>query len=277
MNKAIAELTEGPPKLGRSLSVSQLNQYRRCGYAYYLGRIVEPRVWERPAAWLPQGTAVHAACEAFERSGRTMTVAEMEEVYREVYVTEVDKMGAETPNFGFWFRSGPYAGAVDVERRFLLGLEQVARYPAWYAKYPHEKIWIAPDGTPAIELFFKINLDGQEIRGYIDAVIQDEITGKVLVRDTKSGKSPGDDLQLGVYAVAVAEQFGVDQPTTGDYWMGVSGKATKPYDLTPWTRERVTGEFHQLADNIIAERFDPEPEKSKCMFCSVSASCQFAA
>lgn len=273
----LAELTKGPPQLGRSLSVSQLKTYERCPYGYYLGRIVQPRVWERPAAWLPQGTAVHAACEAFERSERTMTVEQMEEVYRESYAEEVNKLCETTPNFNHWFRSGPYAGEVDVQRRFNLGLEQVARYPAWYAKYPDEEIWVAPDGQPAIELFFKIDLDGIQVRGYIDAVIRFKSTGCLRVRDTKSGKSPGDDLQLGVYAVAVAEHFGVEQPTTGDYWMGVSGKATQPYDLTKWTRERVTEEFHKLADNIVNERFDPEPEKSKCMFCSVSASCKFAA
>ncbi|GAB4588705.1 RecB family exonuclease [Nocardia sp. IFM 10818] len=267
--------TKGPPRLGRSLSVSQLKQYERCAYGYRLGRL--ERVWERPAAWLPQGTAVHAAAEAYERSGRTMTVEQMQEVYRKVYAEEVEKYAATTPNFEFWFRSGPYKGEVDIERRFLLGLEQVARYPAWYEKYPDEQIWIAPDGTPAIELFFKIDLDGIEVRGYIDAVIQFQSTGRLRVRDTKSGKSPGDDLQLGVYAVAVAETYGVEPPATGDYWMGVSGKATKPYDLTHWTRERVTEEFHRLADNIVNERFDPDPEQAKCMFCAVSASCEFAA
>jgi putative RecB family exonuclease len=66
------------------------------------------------------------------------------------------------------------------------------------------------------------------------------------------------------------------QPTTGDYWMGKSGKPTVPYDLSEWTRDKVTGKFKELEDNIRAGRFDPLPESSKCRFCSVSYACEYA-
>jgi putative RecB family exonuclease len=265
-------------------SVSQINQYSRCPYSYKLARI--DKVWQRPAAWLGQGSAVHEAAEAYEKSGRTMTLDEAQDVFRESYAKHINEACEVTPNLEWWFASGPYGGERDIERRFGIGLEQVERYIRWYEKHPEEVIWIAPDGTPGIELGFDIDLDGVLVRGYIDAVIQlpglagDNDDGsprpEVLVRDNKTGNTPGDDFQLGVYGVALAEQFGIEPPQLGDYWMGKSGKPTYPYDLGEWTREAVTARFHELEANIAAERFDPDPEPSKCNFCDVALSCEYS-
>lgn len=254
-------------------SVSQLKLYERCPQAYYLSRI--QKVWSRPAAWLAQGSACHEAFEAWERSGRTMTVEDAQNVFRDSYERHINEACEATPNFQAWFKSGPYDGQTDVERRYLLGLEQTARYIDWYTQHPEEVIWVAPDGTPGIELGFDIDLDGVHVRGFIDAVIVSP-DGELIVRDAKTGNQPGDDFQLGVYAVAVAESFGVPQPTQGDYWMGKSGKPTYPYDLSEWSRERVSGKFRELEDNITAGRFDADPEPSKCRFCDVASSCSFA-
>ncbi|CAM4518933.1 PD-(D/E)XK nuclease family protein [Nocardia ninae] len=265
---------ERPPGTGRPLSVSQHKTYERCSYGYYLERI--EGVWQRPAAWLSQGTAFHEAAEAYERSGRAMTVPEMQEVFRESYAHETNKMADETPNLAYWFSSGPYAGPQDIERRYGIGLEQVERYPAWYEKHPNEVIWIDPDGEPGIELGFVVDLDGITVRGFIDAVILDETTGRMRVRDNKSGNQPGDDFQLGTYSAALAVKYGIEQPSIGDYWMARTGKPTFDYDLAEWTVDRVTEEFHQLAANIEAARFIPDPEPSKCRFCSVASSCEFS-
>ena len=64
-------------------SVSQLQQYTKCPMAYKLSRI--DKVWQRPAAWLIQGSAVHEAIEAWEKSGRTMTLEEATEDDLESY------------------------------------------------------------------------------------------------------------------------------------------------------------------------------------------------
>ncbi|ATL70754.1 RecB family exonuclease [Nocardia terpenica] len=258
----------------RRLSVSQYKMYEKCPYSWYLQKV--ERAWQRPAAWLAQGTAVHAAAEAYERSGRTLPVDDMKEVFRQSYAEEIGGYTKETPNFTWWFRSGPYGGARDIERRYRIGLEQTEKYPAWYEKHPHEVIWVAPDGTPGIELRFDIDLDGVGVTGFIDAIIADERTGELTVRDNKTGNTPGDAFQLGMYSVAVELAHGVERPLTGDYWMAKTGKPTLAYDLTEWDRECMTGEFHKLADNIRAERFDPDPEPAKCRFCSVSASCEFS-
>lgn len=254
------------------LSVSQYKLYERCAYAWKLTKI--DKVWEKPAAWLAQGSAVHEAAEAYERANRTMSLEDMQEVFKESYAKHINEACEVTPNLDYWFRSGPYGGEADIERRYHIGLDQCGKYIRWYEAHPDEVIWIADDGTPGIELGFDMDLDGVLVRGFIDAVIRhgDEI----VVRDNKTGNQPGDDFQLGVYAVALADQYGIPQPSRGDYWMGRSGKPTVPYRLEAWPRERVAEAFAALADNINAGRFEPSPEPSKCRFCSVAVFCDYA-
>lgn len=253
-------------------SVSQYNQYKRCPQAWYLSRV--ERAWQRPAAWLSQGTAVHAAIEAWEKSGRVKDLHEVQEVYTSEYADSITRFCESTPNFGWWSKSGRYGGFEDTARRYQIGLEQTAKYLAWANNHPDEVIWIKPDGTPGIELEFDIELDESRVRGYIDAIIR-RPSGTLAVRDHKTGNSPGDDFQLGVYKVAV-EQVAGEPVLTGDYWMGRTGKPTIPYDLSGWTRDKVAAEFRWLNEQIEAGRFDPLPEPDKCRFCDVSYSCQYA-
>ncbi|MDV6975310.1 RecB family exonuclease [Mycobacterium intracellulare] len=268
------------PNPRKPRSVSQLKQYEKCPYSYYLARI--ERAWQRPAAWLPQGTAVHAAIEARERSGRTMSLEATQDVFRAEFQRETNAMTAITPNWQWWFRSGPYGGMEDTERRFQIGLEQVEKYFAWTDAHPEEEVWVAPDGTPAIELRFDMDLDGVRVIGFIDEVVKIETlpVPELRVRDHKTGNTPGDDFQLGVYSVAIEDKYGV-KPESGDYYMagkkGVKGKPTYPFDLRDWTRDRVTEKFHALEENLQAKRFDPQPDPDKCNFCNVSYSCQYAA
>lgn len=282
-------------------SVSQVKEYLvklgGCGYRYYLDRVI--RAWDKPAAWSPQGTAVHAAAEAWEKSGRTMTLVEAEDVYRDRYAEEINSLAEDTPNWDFWFASGPYRGAVDVERRYQLGLDQVARYVHYYTLVaPHEVIWITPDGEPAIELRFDFELDGVAMRGFIDQVVRvrpprprtasgalsksrkalDEWTGLpdlLRVRDIKSGNTPGDSFQLGVYGLAIEDSYGVVPDGGGDYWMGRVGGPTGVYELMP--RDGITDLVHEADSGIKAERFEPNPEESRCKFCSVRTACAFSA
>src|SRR5699024_9703686 len=255
-------------------SVSQVNQYAKCPYGYKLDRI--DRVWSRPAAWLSQGTAVHAAAEAYERSGRTMTLEQMQDVFREEYANATAELAEDTPNTEYWLASGPYKGPQDIERRYDIGLEQCARYIDWYQEHPEETVWITPDGVLAVELPFDVDLNGVRVRGYIDAVVVDPERG-LVVRDNKTGNQPGDDFQLATYAVAVAETYDVPQPAWGDYWMGRSGKPTKPYDLSGWTKDKVAAVYKDMDDAVKAGHFPADPEPSKCRFCSVAMSCDFRA
>jgi putative RecB family exonuclease len=258
-------------------SVSQLNQYERCPYAFKLARV--DKAWSRPAAWLAQGSAVHEVLEAWEQSGRTMTLEAAQALFSERYEFFVNQSCDTTPNLDFWFASGPYRGQIDIERRYLIGLEQVEKSINWHLAHEDQVIWIAPDGTPGIEIGFDFMLDTVPVRGFIDAVRV--VDGEVRVVDYKTGNSPGDDFQLGVYGVALAEMYGIEPPKLGEYFMaGKSGKPAKPtypYNITEWTRERVSERFAELEDNIVNERFDPKPDPKVCNFCSVSYACEYKA
>ncbi|MDA3643809.1 PD-(D/E)XK nuclease family protein [Saccharopolyspora indica] len=255
-------------------SVSQLKEYQKCAYAYYLHRI--ENAWERPAAWLPQGLAVHEAAEAWERSGRTMSLEQAQDVFKSSYATHTNRLAGDTPNFEYWFSSGPYKGETDAARRLGIGLEQVEKYIRYYMEAaPEQVIWITPSGQPAIELGFDIDLDGVRVKGFIDQVISIDEHGEPIVRDIKTGNKPGDDFQLAVYAVAMNEMYGTDIKT-GDYWMGRQGKPTKEnYDLEVWTKEKVSEEFHKVDQSIRAGDFPASPEADKCRFCSVASACGF--
>jgi putative RecB family exonuclease len=292
----MAEEDETPTGPVQYRSVSQLKQWEQCPYQYKLER--RDRAWQRPAAWLCQGTAVHRAAEAWEKSGRTMPVADARDAFREEYAAQATRMCGGTPNFQYWFASGPYGGQTDLERRYGIGLQQVDRYIRYYETIGKtETVWRTPDGTPAIELPFNVDLGGVRVRGFIDQVVMvrpqapkpkpkakkaladyfEQMAAakpRPIPRDIKTGNQPGDDFQLGVYNVALEVQYG-QRADHGDYWMAKSGKPTAPYDLSKWTKESVTEKFQQVDEEIRAEKFDPKPEESKCRFCSVSTACEF--
>ncbi|AEK07346.1 Cas4 exonuclease [Mycobacterium phage Myxus] len=265
-------------------SVSQLNQYTRCPMAYKLARI--DKVWARPAAWLPQGTAFHTVAEIVEKAraeGREVPLEKAQEIFKEEYAKDIGELSAITPNFDWWFGSGPYNAWRDIERRFHVGLEQVEKFYAWRSMQGQE-IWWTPakddePSKPAIELQFNIVIDTPagpiRLRGFIDAVVVLP-DGSIRVRDYKTGNKPGDDFQLGVYALVIKLLYGVEV-TTGDYFMaGKKGKKptlTHPFDLSEWTLEAVAEKFAEVEEGIRAEKFEALPEPDKCNFCDVSYSC----
>lgn len=264
--------------MGDVRSYSQLGSYDRCPYMYYLERI--EKVWQRPAAWLPMGSAVHEAAEKWELSDRRMSVADAQQIFKDAYMRETNKYLDETPNASFWFRSGPYKGPEDILRRYGLGLEHVARYIAWYTeKHPEEKPVIlnaGPNaGTMLVEMPFVIELGGVKVRGFIDYVGWDA-DDRVIVRDNKTGNTPGGPEQLATYALAVEELHPwVGEITTGDFFMTRTGKPTIPYQLTRLVKTQVVEDFVRMDEAVKAGDFPAKPEASKCMFCSVNSSCKY--
>lgn len=278
-------------------SVSQIKQYEKCPMSYKLARI--DREWKKPAAWLYQGTAVHAVAERYMRrklgyedvlgydaalgyaETGPMTREEAYELFEAEYSGAVDEATDVTPNLDWWFRSGPYAGEADLERRWDIGMEQVDKLIDWIEEYPNEQIWIAPDGTPGIELKIDVMFGDVQVIGFIDEVIQtrDEGGEYLKIRDIKTGNEPGDDFQLAVYAVALNKMYGV-KVEYGDYWMaGKKGKkafASHPFDLTDWPEEKVAARFQELEAKLAAGEFEPKPSHSNCVMCDVQLSCPFS-
>lgn len=264
------------PKV-RHRSVSQIKEYDPerggCPHRYKLHRI--DRVWEKPAAWSPQGSAVHYAIEVYEKSGRKMSLDDMLEAFDDSYSEHINELCETTPNFSEWFRSGGYRRTVeeDIERRWGIGREQVERYYEYTLAHP-EEVPLEIDGEPAIEVPFEINLGGVVVKGYIDQIVWHPVRKCWVVRDVKTGKEPGDDFQLAVYRIAMWLLHGIDAPI-GDYWMAVSGKPTFPYELDAWPEELLAKEFARLEAKIQAGEYEPNPTPDGCKMCSVNWKCDF--
>ena len=266
-------------------SVSQLKEYSPehggCPYRWYLHRVARDdegnRLWEKPAAWSPQGSGVHEAAEAWEKSSRTMTLEEAQEVFLESYARHINGLAEKTPNFRMWFRSGGFRRTVeqDIERRCGIGLEQVEKYIRYSLEHPDEAPAVMPDGQLGVELPFEMDLDGVKVIGYIDNIFIRTNEGW-RVRDLKTGKTPGDDMQLASYRLALLLTYDIDAEF-GDYWMGVSGKPTYEYDLTEWPRDRLSDEFGKMDQDVKAEEFEPNPTPDGCKMCSYNWACPFKA
>lgn len=270
---------EGESGLVKYRSWSQLEQYEACPYRYYLARI--ERVWKKPAAWLPMGTAVHYAAEQWEKSGRKAQPVVVKAWFKDKYREEVDHMLESTPNTRFWQSSGRYGGAEDIPRRHKVGLEHVDRYLAWYAKHPEQVIWTTPDGTPAIELPFRLNLGGVEVRGMLDQAVWTHPRGEggtgpeIVARDIKTGNKPGKVEQLSLAGMAVRAADPNTSVDQGDFFMTKTGYPTFPYDLM--NVDVLTEKFVTMNDSVLAGDFPAKPEDAKCDRCDVADSCKFRA
>lgn len=248
-------------------SPSQLNEYERCPYAYYLNR--RARAWKRPAAWLAHGSAVHKGIELWEQASRQMEDDEVVRLAQQTYRDMINLELKENPNTRQWFSSGPYGGAKDIPRRAGVVADHVLNVLSYYRKHPDEKPWVDPEGHMWVEKEFKVKFGDVEVVGFVDVVVD------AKPRDYKTGTNPGDDSQLATYAGVLNLKFGTPF-TTADYFMAKRGTPTRPYDLSSWSIGRLTDAYGELDENIKAERFDPNPSPEVCGRCPVSTSCEFA-
>lgn len=248
-------------------SPSQLNEYGRCPYAYYLSRRL--RVWKRPAAWLAHGTAVHKAMEVWEQSGRTMTEEQVLQVFRDEYTAQINEELKATPNPKSWYSSGPYNGLKDIPRRYEVGQTHVRNLLSYYDKNPDMVPDVLPDGGQGVEYEFESHFGGVKVVGYIDLVYSG------VPYDYKTGSMPGGDEQLATYAGVLKQSFDIPF-SNGFYFMAKAGKPTKAYDLTGWSLGRLSDVYGSLDEKIKAEEFNPTPSPEVCGRCPVSTSCEFA-
>ncbi|MEU1881937.1 PD-(D/E)XK nuclease family protein [Streptosporangium sp. NPDC020072] len=251
-------------------SVSQLKSYVTCPEAFRLRRVA--RVPTQPAAWTVQGIAVHAAIEAYEKSWRTISVAEAEDVFEQVWVRGVAEALEREPDLDAWMTGGKKKTEKDIEDRHLAGAGQVRTYVEYVATDPL-RVWTLPDtGEPASEVEFLITLGNVDVRGFIDLILVDPQTGQLKVRDIKTGsKRPSDAIQLAVYRQAVMDCFGVDV-RWGDYWMAKDGRPMPPEPLAKFTREWLIREFRMMDDAESRGDYPSNPG-DHCRICDVAAHC----
>lgn len=169
-----------------------------------------------------------------------------------------------------WIAGGRTKPVDDIKRRAILGARQVRDYIAWAPQQPF-KMWELPDGSPAVEVPFHLMLDGLEVRGMIDQIVE-YTDGTVLVRDLKTGtKLPDSTLQLGTYDLAFESLFDF-RPGIGDFYMAKNNAPTKPVSLLNWTLDNVSRAYNNVDRAIKDQVFIPNVGEN-CGICSVSKYC----
>ncbi|MYX26038.1 PD-(D/E)XK nuclease family protein [Streptomyces sp. SID8381] len=249
-------------------SVSQVEQYEKCGLRYLLQRV--ERVKPRPAAWSHHGTAFHSAAEAFERSSRVMETEEVVHLFSDEYAALTNKSLDKWPDTDQWMSAGRYTGGEDIERRFLLGREQTRAYVEW-AKENGPDIWKTPQDEPGLELYFLVELGGVQVRGYIDQAL-DQGKGKVKVRDLKTGSTKS-KFQLQTYSVAMRKQWGVNVEEA-DWYLARDGRLSRPVKVADVSEDEI-GERYAAMDAGVKRGDFPANPGYDCRFCDVNYACPF--
>lgn len=253
------------------LSVSQINLYKKCGYAHFL-RYTE-KAPQCTAAWLTQGVAVHEALEWWERQNREPHVSQVHDKALGAYARVLGEQLAKQPDMGMWFGSGPYDPHTDIERRRNLLGGQVERMMGIATKL-NQQVWRTPTGELAVELPIECSLAGVPIKGFID-IVRVNTSGELVVTDYKTGKQPGDIFQLAVYALALEEQYGVDCHL-GVYQMAHRKTPPKLTTISEQDRRDALETIQQAAEEISQGILPPNPDNGKnCMFCDVQYSCPY--
>lgn len=224
-----------------------------------------------PAAWLAQGTAIHEAADRWEKSGRTMSIPEAQEVFRGVWAVEIDKATEAEPDRSKWLVGGRKKVSTDLLDRYEGGFEQVANYITYNLEDTSLQPYLMPDGEVAAEVGFDIEFQGITVRGYIDILMQDTRTGEVLIRDIKSGaKVPLVPFQLIVYRKALAE-LGIEA-NWGDFFMTRDGHPTRAIDLTTVDNEWIEKWFVRQVEIEEQGLYLPNPGDA-CRTCGVAPHC----
>ncbi|MGC9439272.1 RecB family exonuclease [Streptomyces sp. WG5] len=262
-------------------SVSQVDQYEKCGWQFYLQRV--ERVTPRPAAWSFQGTAFHSAAEKFEKEFRVPSEEEMVQLFSDQYSAMVNGAMYKEPDLSRWMTANKKPAGLDIEERYRLGQSQVRDYVRW-SKENQPEIWVegadlwdghdisdAPthDLKQGLELYFKVELGGVVVRGYIDQLLQED-DGSVRVRDLKTGSTKS-HFQLETYKIAVEKTYG-EEVNKGDWYFGKTGGLSRPVDLSAVTEEQVAARYVEMDQGVKAGRFEAKPG-FHCNFCDVSHAC----
>lgn len=255
------------------LSYSQLQSWATCGEAYRLERVIG--VPQRPGWALIGGSTVHKLTEEhdFRLLGVDMPERSWDTVFEEYTVEAEEKHGISRDDFKASGRSSAkWPNKENPDWWRSEGPSMVARWVNFRRTAPWD-VWITPEGEPAIELQFELDLlDGDVIvRGAIDRVMVAD--GFLVVVDVKSGSRPQPTpRQLGGYKVALEERYpGVDI-RYGAFWDARSGSTSAPAALGRFTRERLEYQYGALRHAREVGLYLPSPS-ALCGSCSVNAFC----
>lgn len=262
------------------LSHSAVEDLVSCGEKYRLRRV--EHVPRTPSWSMIGGSAVHVTTEIIDlthlgiinpgvgmlKSPREIFLAELEaKAVQEEILT--DSSRSEWSASGRASRSWP--NKEDEKWWKANGSDQVESWLNFQANSPWQ-IWTRPDGEPAIEVSLEWNIGDVRVRGYIDRIMENTLTGALAIVDIKSGsRTPVSDVQLGIYRHGLLAKYG-QAPSFGFYFMTRQGGTSVPTDLTQFDDGRLEYMFDAAAKAIEQNIFIPHLSPM-CPSCDVRTRC----
>ena len=153
------------------------------------------------------------------------------------------------------------------------GPKWVQGYIAWREFNKNWKIWVAPDGNPAIELALNPVVAGVTIKMIIDRVF--EVDGQLVICDLKtSQQTPTSNLQLGFYKLGLEQTFGMEVKW-GNYYMARANGTSEMVDLSDYTYEKMEYLVTQFDKARQSGIFLPNTNSCQYM-CGLTEYCQFS-
>lgn len=153
------------------------------------------------------------------------------------------------------------------------GPKWVQGYIAWREFNKNWKIWVAPDGNPAIELALNPVVAGVTIKMIIDRVF--EVDGQLVICDLKtSQQTPTSNLQLGFYKLGLEQTFGMEVKW-GNYYMARANGTSEMVDLFDYTYEKMEYLVTQFDKARQSGIFLPNTNSCQYM-CGLTEYCQFS-
>jgi hypothetical protein len=153
------------------------------------------------------------------------------------------------------------------------GPKWVQGYIAWRELNKNWKIWVAPDGNPAIELALTPVVAGVPVKMIIDRVF--DVDGQLVICDLKtSQQTPSSTLQLGFYKLGLEQTFGMEIKW-GNYYMARGNSTSEMVDLSGYTYDKM---------EYLIKQFDMArktgvflPNTNNCQYmCGLTEFCQFS-
>ncbi|MGH2536015.1 MAG: PD-(D/E)XK nuclease family protein, partial [Candidatus Promineifilaceae bacterium] len=215
-------------------SASRLEEYRRCGFAFFVGRLLRLQPRQEPAERLDRGqlgSLVHAILEAVYRKAAAAGRFEAADLLAALRPAAEPLLDAAPRRLGFrpsayWrHRREEILAALEHSLRALAGLDGAFRPLAFELRFQGAQV-----AGPAGNVFL---LDGK-----IDRLDRDA-AGRLRLIDYKTSgpwgydaeaHARGEHVQLPLYALAAGQSPGLGRPAAGFYWHVYQAEAS-PFSL----------------------------------------------
>ena len=235
------------------LTVSFLETFKTCPYAALLGYIygIEPAEVDMKARNI--GTYMHKVLELYYRNFIGKKV-----IYDEALLVRTMDMIKKT---------NEYADVYGFE------LENIESYIKDFIVFDEERMKNSNYIVKEVEKMITIDVDGYKIKGKIDRVDEDSLSGKLLVLDyKKSNYINKDSLQLSAYALYY-KHSGVDIDAAFITMTKLNGKL----DIKKADADACEEEIRSLIEKLKTYSFNiiDEASKEKCLaFCDYRCMCK---